>query len=174
MKIEETFDENENKIEETPSNKEFKGLVPNKDNGHDFENYRWTQDAHGLSLYIPISEDVKSKDISLDLHPDEISIKVKGNVVFEGKLFSLIKVENCTWFINNFEKRELVVELDKKKFDEWWAKTVSHETEIDLSLVRPPNANISDLDQETRATINKMMFEQQEKEKQGFYKDLHA
>jgi hypothetical protein len=43
--------------------------------------------------------------------------------------------------------------------------------EIDLSLVRPPNANISDLDQETRATINKMMFEQQEKEKNGFYKD---
>ena len=37
----------------------------------------------------------------------------------------------------------------------------------------PPNANISDLDQETRATINKMMFEQQEKEKQGFYKDLN-
>ena len=171
MKIE-TIEEDENKIEEPSEKKEeeSKGLPPNKDNGYDFEHYKWTQAAKDVTLYFPIAENVKSKNISVDLNPDKISVKTNGSVIFEGELFIIIKVENCTWYI---EKRELIVELDKKKFDEWWDVVIKGEPKIDLSLVRPPNANISDLDQETRATINKMMFEQQEKEKQGFYKDLN-
>ena len=151
---------------------EKKGLKPNKNNGYDFENYVWTQEAKGLSLNIPISESTKRKDINIIFNPNKISITINGQTFLEGELFSLIKTENSMWLIDTEnKKRELIVELDKKKFDEWWPSVLKGDPEIDLSLVRPPNANISDLDQETRATIDKMMFEQQEKEKNGFYKD---
>jgi hypothetical protein len=152
---------------------ENKGLTPNNDNGYDFETYKWTQNAKDLSLYIPIPENIKGKDIIIDFNPTKILVGIKGSQpIFDGELFSIIKTDNCTWLINSDDgKRELVVELDKKKFDEWWPCVMKGDQEIDLSKVRPPNANISDLDQETRATINKMMFEQQEKEKNGFYKD---
>ena len=167
--VEEEKKVDENKLEEEKK----KGLIPKKDNGYNFDNYIWTQTAKDVSLYFKISNNVKSKDISVELHPNTISIKIKGIVVLEGELFGIIKVENCTWLINSDDDiRELVVELDKKKFDEWFPHVIKSEPEIDLSKIVPPNANISDLDQETRATINKMMFEQQEKEKQGFYKDL--
>jgi hypothetical protein len=169
MQIETVEDEikTEEKSEETS-----KGLAPNNDNGYDFENYKWTQNAKDLSLYIPISENIKGKDIIVELNPTKILVGIRGSEpFFNGELFSVIKTDNCTWLINSDDKRELVVELDKKKFDEWWPCVMKGDPEIDLSLVRPPNANMSDLDQETRATINKMMFEQQEKEKQGFYKD---
>ena len=64
MKIE-TIEEDENKIEEPSEKKEeeSKGLPPNKDNGYDFEHYKWTQAAKDVTLYFPIAENVKSKNI---------------------------------------------------------------------------------------------------------------
>jgi len=180
MKIETVEEEEKKEIVQEPvvqepvqePVEEKKGLKPNKNNGYDFENYVWTQEAKGLSLNIPISESTKRKDINIIFNPNKISITINGHTFLEGELFSLIKTENSMWLIDTEnKKRELIVELDKKKFDEWWPSVLKGDPEIDLSLVRPPNANISDLDQETRATIDKMMFEQQEKEKNGFYKD---
>ena len=160
--------------EELSEKIEDKGLTPNNDNGYDFENYRWTQNALDLTLYLPLPDSIKSRDLKVDIRPTSLSImnKISNKVLFEGELFSTIKVENSTWLINNdSDKRELVVEMDKKKFDEWLPVIRKGDKEIDLSLVRPPNANISDLDQETRSTIAKMQFDQEQKEKAGFYKD---
>lgn len=167
MKIEPVEEE----IKSEEASVEDKGLKPNNDNGYDFEKYKWTQDASSVSLYFPISKNVRCKDISVEIHPNSIEVYIEGIVVFGGELFGTIKVDNCTWLINNDERREIIVELDKKKFDEWFPYVIKGEPVIDLSLVRPPQAQISDLDQETRATINKMMFEQEQKEKSGFYKD---
>ena len=161
MKIE-TIEEEEEKKEQpvvVVEEEEKKGLVP-IGNGYEFSNYKWTQNAKDVSINIPI------------FSPNIISITINGQIFLEGELFSIIKSENSMWLIDSDnKKRELIVELDKKKFDEWWPCVLKGDTEIDLSKVRPPNANISDLDQETRATIGKMMFEQEEKEKNGFYKD---
>ena len=94
MKIETVEDEIK-----TEKSVENKGLIPNSDNGYDFEHYKWTQAAKDVTLYFPIAENVKSKNISVDLNPDKISIKINGSVIFEGELFGIIKVENCTWYI---------------------------------------------------------------------------
>ena len=157
---------------ENTTEPEKKGLEP-VENGFEFENYKWTQNAKDVSLHIPISKNIKSKDINIDFNPTKLYVSIGNETpLFNGELFGIIKTENCTWFINDDgKKRELVVELDKKKFDEWWGCVLKGDPEIDQSKIRPPNASISDLDQETRATINKMMYDQEQKEKQGFYKD---
>ena len=156
---------------EVEEEKKDSKLEPNHDNGYDFSNYRWTQNAKDVSIFIPISDEIKSKDIKVVFSTNRLSVSIKGEMFFNGKtteLTHLIKPDDCTWFI---DERTLIIELDKKKFDEWWVCVMKGDPEIDASKIRPPNAQISDLDSSTRATIDKMMYDEQIKQKNGFYKD---
>ena len=55
--------------------------------------------------------------------------------------------------------------FDKFKKHEWWECFLVGDDKIDTSKVVPATEYIGDLDQETRMTIDKMMFEQRMKEK---------
>jgi CS domain len=175
MKIEEV--EEQVKVKETTQEQveEVKNDVKLEpiENGYEYDNYKWTQNAKDVSLYIPIDSNIKSKDLIIKFQPNHLLVSVKNQPpIFDGELFSTIKAENCTWLISNDTRRELIVELDKKKFDEWWGSVFKGERELDMSKIRPPTANITDLDSATRATIDKMLYDQDQKEKQGYYKDL--
>jgi len=149
-------------------------LDPNHENGYDFSNYRWTQNAKDVTIFIPISDDIKSRDIKVDFATNRLCVSIKGEIFFNGstmELTNLIKPDDCTWFIDSDDKRMLIIELDKKKFDEWWVCIMKGDQEIDASKIRPPNAQISDLDSSTRATIDKMMYDEKIKQENGFYKD---
>jgi len=143
-------------------------LIPNKENGYDYENYRWTQRAKEVSIYIPLNSNIKSKNIKVKFFPNRIQVEIENSdLSLDGELYSLIKAEDSTWLISD---NELVIELEKKKFDEWWTCLLKGQPELDASKIAPPQGNISDLDDVTRATIDKMMYEQEIKEKNGFYK----
>lgn len=150
--------------------KENKGLTP-IDNGYVYDKFRWTQKAKEVSICIPLLKTIKPKDLKIIFKPEHLYVKIKDDEpIFDGKLFSKIKCEDSTWLIEDSDdNNELVIELEKKKFDEWWSCVLIGEEELDMSLIRPPNAYIGDLDQETRYTIDKMLYEQEIKEKSGFY-----
>ena len=146
--------------------------VPPVNNGNVFDNYYWTQNHKDVSIHIPLQKHIRCKDIEIRFNPKNLYVKINDHdsPIIDGDLFSLVKSENCTWFIeNSCDVYQLIVELDKKKFDEWWKYAIKGEPEIDLSKIVTGQGSIDDLDQETRMTIDKMLHDQKIKEEQGFY-----
>lgn len=152
------IDENEDKVEEGK-------LRPNSGNGGNMPHYKWTQTLAELELRVPfnVSYPLKAKHIICDMKKKYLKIGLKGETpVIEGNLTKEIKLEESTWTID--DGKVLVVSIDKVNKMEWWSRIIDTDQEIDTKKVQPENSKLSDLDGETRAMVEKMMYDQRQKE----------
>lgn len=62
-------------------------------------------------------------------------------------------------------QRILCITVEKFEGMHWWECAIAGDPKIDTKKIRPEDSKLSDLDAETRSTVEKMMFDQQQKSK---------
>ncbi|MCO5602513.1 hypothetical protein L7F22_056646 [Adiantum nelumboides] len=139
-----------------------KGLKPNAGNGADFEKYSWTQTLSEASVQIPIPPGTKSRAINCEIKKKQLTAGLKGQPpVLQGELYAPVVTDDCFWSLE--DGKTLSILLTKANKMEWWNCVVKGEPIINTQKVEPENSKLSDLDAETRQTVEKMMFDQRQK-----------
>jgi CS domain len=83
----------------------------------------------------------------------------------QGELPHPIRVDDSTWTLSTSSTgKDVEIHLDKVNQMEWWPHVVTSAPKIDTSKIQPENSNLGDLDGETRGMVEKMMFDQRQKE----------
>ncbi|KAL5805063.1 hypothetical protein ACOSQ3_031863 [Xanthoceras sorbifolium] len=137
-------------------------LAPNKGNGLDMDNYSWTQTLEEVSLTVPIPPGTKARSVVVEMKKDRLKVGLKGQPpIIDGELCQLIKPDDCYWSIE--DQKTISILLTKHNQMEWWKSLLKGGPEIDTQKVEPENSKLSDLDPETRKTVEKMMFDQRQK-----------
>ncbi|EPQ60616.1 CS-domain-containing protein [Gloeophyllum trabeum ATCC 11539] len=125
--------------------------------------YTWKQELGDVDIVVPVPKGTRSRDLNVVIGKKKLSVGLKGkDAILDGELCKEIKVEESTWTI---EDQEAVhIHLEKLNKQQWWENVLTHHPKIDTTKIQPENSKLSDLDGETRAMVEKMMFDQQQKQ----------
>eukprot|EP00986_Skeletonema_menzelii_P012220 scaffold6638_cov120-Skeletonema_menzelii.AAC.1 len=127
--------------------------------------YVWTQTLQELSINIPLPENTRGRDLNVVISKKHLKVgfaKTKNEFIVNDDLTKPIIVDDSLWTIEDGNR--LVLTLQKSNQMEWWdAPCQSDYPKINIQKVQPENSNLSDLDGETRQTVEKMMFDQRQK-----------
>jgi len=162
------------------------GAVPNKllpsiGNGLQGDRYSWTQTLSEVTITIPVPENVRGKDVSIAIEKTKIKVNIKGvsssssssSSILEGALYKRILADDSAWTLesggsssssSSYSGKLLMITLQKDNTMEWWSCVVQGEPEIDLQKIEPENSKLGDLDGDTRQVVEKMMYDQRQKQ----------
>ncbi|KAF8168158.1 nuclear movement protein nudC [Crassisporium funariophilum] len=125
--------------------------------------YTWTQELGELDVTLPVPQGTRGRDLAVTLTKKKLSIGLKGqDVIIAGELCQEIKVEDSTWTVQDNNK--VLVHLEKLNQQAWWENVLTHHPKIDTRKIEPKDSKLSELDGETRGMVEKMMFDNQQKQ----------
>ncbi|EKD21784.1 uncharacterized protein L3040_005294 [Drepanopeziza brunnea f. sp. 'multigermtubi'] len=130
--------------------------------------YKWTQTIGELDVVIEIPGNLKARDLNVELKKKKLHVAIKGQEpIISGDLPSEIHVDESTWTLASAPSgttKVLEIHLDKANKMQWWEHVVTSAPKIDVTKIQPESSKLGDLDGETRGMVEKMMFDQRQKE----------
>ena len=110
---------------------------------------------------LPLGTSAKQLDVKIGINDFKVALKSKPTEpIVEGKWYKKINPGESFWNLEkDGEKVTLQVTVDKFDGQNWWNCLIQGDIEIDTQKVEPENSKLSDLDGETRSTVEKMMFD---------------
>lgn len=143
-------------------------LKPNAGRGADLATHSWTQTLAEAAVVVPLPDPPapatawRARDLVVTIGKDALRVGIKGQPpILDGPLAEPIKADDCLW--NLVDGRFVELTLTKAEGMHWWRRVLRSDPEIDAAAVEPESSRLADLDGETRATVEKMMFDQRQK-----------
>ncbi|CAE5958682.1 unnamed protein product [Arabidopsis arenosa] len=138
-------------------------ILPNKGNGLDLETYSWTQNLQEVTVNIPVPSGTKSRSVICEIKKNSLKVGFKGqDPIIDGEFFNAVKPDECFWNIE--DQKVISVLLTKQDQMEWWKYCLKGEPEIDTQKVEPESSKLGDLDPDIRQSVEKMIFDQRQKQ----------
>jgi len=153
----------EKKEDDASAEEEEDKSPPPEGNGGTTDKYKWTQTLQELSVTFTLPIGTKAKMIDIDIKNTKLKVGIKGEPpIVDGTFHKSIICEDSFWTIE--DSRYLVLSLQKQNKMEWWKCVLVGDPEINTQKVVPENSKLDDLDGETRQTVEKMMYDQRQKQ----------
>ncbi|KAK9896102.1 CS-domain-containing protein [Cystobasidium minutum MCA 4210] len=125
--------------------------------------YRWKQTLQDVTVSVPVPPGTRSRDLIVDIKKTKLKVGLKGKEpIMDDDLCKEVKIDDSTWTLD--DQKEITISLEKVNQATWWENVVKSAPKIDTTKITPENSKLSDLDGETRGMVEKMMYDQRQRE----------
>eukprot|EP00793_Prasinoderma_coloniale_P004439 PRCOL_00000200-RA len=138
-------------------------VLPSAGNGGEADGYTWTQTLSEVEVRVLVPQGTPARALDVRISKNALSVALKGQEpIVSGDLSKPVVVDESMWSLE--DKTWVVVTFTKVDQMCWWSCVLEGDVEIDTQKVVPENSKLGDLDGETRSTVEKMMYDQRQKQ----------